>query len=533
MLYDYFTFTQPTTEMTYFAQVINDMIKDKRKFREKSNKQIFHINSSQTSDIIQNTYLNLNPHAKKELFTVNYNLGSLGIVDKYSNSVTATHNLLVNPTPANILVAFKPTSEFMQKLEESLGGGVSSFQKFLNDFVLNVYIPQVIQQANLYYQTNVNALDSFQPDRYNDVDYPLIKCVLHTVLLLHTMCHTLAKLPVHKEEFMENLAEILQKLFTKVDVKYQYTITGAECEEGDNQNIIVSSQWAKDKEIQNLLKQNTYLDSEIVNYEFNQVLCQKESILEMKKKGDRSFHRSELLFEPRKLQFMANIYYGMMWLCDQIEYLRGYDEQNTLISRSPSALPKEMYREINNGSEESLLDVQVDQEQNVGLNLTPEISETFNIIISHIKQFMDECLFTLRLEIRCRVIYYLDLAIREGSYDIEEYNPPPDPYIDTLNADLSSFEDTFSNALPPRIQRFLFDGLSQLIIHVLMTNMKYIRRFNENGVLRLVRNISSLQQNLTNLTAVVDSDLTKVKVFTELAGSTGRVMNISKQLRGF
>jgi exocyst complex component 4 len=69
------------------------------------------------------------------------------------------------------------------------------------------------------------------------------------------------------------------------------------------------------------------------------------------------------------------------------------------------------------------------------------------------KDFMDECLFNLRLEIRCHTIFYLDLAFREGSYYIDEEDPSPDPYIDTLNADLNSIEEAMSTTLPLRIQR--------------------------------------------------------------------------------
>jgi hypothetical protein len=203
----------------------------------------------------------------------------------------------------------------------------------------------------------------------------------------------------------------------------------------------------------------------------------------------------------------------------------------------PFSAPRELYvtnfkfkREVCDGSEDSLLDVQIEQNQNLSLNFTAEISEylktycrKFNILILNIRTFMDECLFTLRLEIRCHTIFYLDLAIREGSYFLDEEDPAPDPYIDTLNADLSSFEETMANSLPPRIQRFLFDGLSQLMCYVLMTNMRYIRRFNKNGVVRLVRNVYSLQQNLTNLVSIVDSDFSRVKTYTELAGKNGYV----------
>ncbi len=90
-----------------------------------------------------------------------------------------------------------------------------------------------------------------------------------------------------------------------------------------------------------------------------------------------------------------------------------------------------------------------------------------------------------------------------------------------LNADLCSFEESLSNSVPPRIQRFLFDGIAQLISHVLQTNMPYIRRLNRNGVVRLIRNVHSLQQNLTNLSSIDDTNLSRILTFTELALLTG------------
>jgi hypothetical protein len=159
MLYDYFTLSVPVDELSNHLEIINDSMKDKRKFKDRFNRQIFHINTSQTSNVIQSAYLELNKNASQQLFLVNYNLGLTGIVDKYAGSIEVTHKLLVSPTPANILVAFRPTSEFMQQMEENLGGEIDSFQPILNDFVLEVYIPQVIQQVNSYYAMQVSGIN--------------------------------------------------------------------------------------------------------------------------------------------------------------------------------------------------------------------------------------------------------------------------------------------------------------------------------------------------------------------------------------
>jgi hypothetical protein len=160
MLYDYFTLSQPVDELSNNLEIINESMKDRKKFKDRFNRQMFHINTSQTSNVIQNAYLELNKNATQQLFLVNYNLGITGIVDKYAGSIEVNHKLLVSPTPANILIAFRLTSEFMQQMEEHLGGEINSFQPILNDFVLEVYIPQVIQHVNSYYATQVNGMKS-------------------------------------------------------------------------------------------------------------------------------------------------------------------------------------------------------------------------------------------------------------------------------------------------------------------------------------------------------------------------------------
>lgn len=67
---------------------------------------------------------------------------------------------------------------------------------------------------------------------------------------------------------------------------------------------------------------------------------------------------------------------------------------------------------------------------------------------------MENILYTIRIEIRCHVMYYLDLAIREGDYFSEEEQLDPDPYIGSLNVDLTQIEVVIIGALPPRQARF-------------------------------------------------------------------------------
>ncbi|KAJ3057590.1 hypothetical protein HDU99_007238, partial [Rhizoclosmatium hyalinum] len=111
-----------------------------------------------------------------------------------------------------------------------------------------------------------------------------------------------------------------------------------------------------------------------------------------------------------------------------------------------------------------------------------------------------------------------------GSYHLESEPFEPDSYINSLNQDLIMIQETVAVALPLRKVRFLYDGLSYLIMHVLTVNLKYVKRINKYGVQKLLRNVESLQQSLTNIAAVHEKGLDHVRTYFELLNSSGADM---------
>lgn len=125
----------------------------------------------QTSSVVQNAYFALKGQSNEEKNDGN----TMGIVDKYASAAAASHQLIVPPTPSNILIAFEPTDEFMQQIEFSIGEALPQFRSYMTDFLLNVYLPEVSAQMIAFYDVHVNALDAFQTEMVHDVDFPLIK----------------------------------------------------------------------------------------------------------------------------------------------------------------------------------------------------------------------------------------------------------------------------------------------------------------------------------------------------------------------
>lgn len=74
----------------------------------------------------------------------------------------------------------------------------------------------------------------------------------------------------------------------------------------------------------------------------------------------------------------------------------------------------------------------------------------FDSLITSYESLARTTLFTLRLELRCHVIYFLNQTIREGNFGLTEDEVEEedlDPTIVELCKDLVSFEDLLSTTL--------------------------------------------------------------------------------------
>lgn len=76
------------------------------------------------------------------------------------------------------------------------------------------------------------------------------------------------------------------------------------------------------------------------------------------------------------------------------------------------------------------------------------LNRRFDALLTTYQQLAETCLFTLRLEGRCHTMYYLEMAIRNGNYYLEDESFEPDPYIITLNTDLMELNDCVNASLP-------------------------------------------------------------------------------------
>ena len=85
-------------------------------------------------------------------------------------------------------------------------------------------------------------------------------------------------------------------------------------------------------------------------------------------------------------------------------------------------------------------------------------SRQFDSLLSSYESLAQTTLFTLRLELRCHVIYFLTQTIREGNFGLTEDEVEEedlDPTIIELCKDLVLFEDLLSTTLQSQESTFL------------------------------------------------------------------------------
>ncbi|KAJ3373708.1 hypothetical protein HDU91_006037 [Kappamyces sp. JEL0680] len=358
LLYDYLTNADSTSTAGIPVLAIAEMLKDGKKGLKRQMKQIFHFKLSPDEDI-KKAYFDACPLAGMEKAKnpkEDDQLELYGAVDRFTNVIESGHKLLITSNASNILIAYRPTLDFMFSLERKIGMRLANFKMYLEDFIFNVYLPQIQEQVLVYYHANVNGIDSFQADRYPDAPYPLIKSGLCLILEMHGICRTIQCMPAHTIELVKFVEFTVKKFFEKCGSRFRSRVLveltlgllAAEDvpdERSEDEQVvetsILSVLWAQNAELDALFSQNTYLDAKEIDVEVNQGLAQKETALEFKLKGERSFHRSELLLDPKKIQNLSHLIYGMQWVLDQISFVRntsGSDSSNSYITANSAEL---------------------------------------------------------------------------------------------------------------------------------------------------------------------------------------------------
>ncbi|TFK86165.1 hypothetical protein K466DRAFT_493353 [Polyporus arcularius HHB13444] len=379
------------------------------------------------------------------------------------------HRLLVHPNAFHVSVLFQPTLAFLDRISDILPSGMEAARAssaVLDEFVLKIYLPQLEDKVSTVFHQTVTSPDAFEPDRASLAlsSKPLVKAAVQLIALINSLCAMLRTTPFHRENYSRLILTVIGKFYQRCSDRFSHLVAvKADPQVADEDgHIALAAQWAQKPELGPCLTELLKLLSGDPTTAAKAQLCRQETHLENSLLGEGAVGKDDLIVSIRNVSALASLYHSVTWFADQLNALR--------VSPDDPPPPTTPY----------------------GLEPPSALSPS----TLHLPMLI---LYTIRIDVRCRVIHHLDLALRHGIYRIEREASEPDPHIVDLNTELGNSDACLTSTLPDVERKFAFEGIGHLMQYLLISNARFIQAANEFGIKKMMRNMLALQQNIKTI----------------------------------
>lgn len=428
------------------------------------------------------------------------------------DSSAAGHKLLVEPNVFNIGCLLPPSVMFLNRLKGIVPPNadivVSTLSSFLNDFLINVFHPQLEYTLADFCSQSFTQLDAFQQDQnWSQVSTkPVFKGTVKFINIITAFCKMLDEL-THDQIFSQLLITQMNNYYDKCNTWYNALVTRAQAE-SDGRRLKASAGFAETGELSavasRLWESEDKDTSSLINEETTALInAIKRSPLEA----------SDLISDRKGQAQLFLLYTSMKWLASRSKQLRRISEKATNSSnRRDSTMPV-----IKRSLTTSLLDKSSDDHNHVYLPLSSETANLFDGVVGAYQELADLALCTLHYELRCNIIHKLDQSVR-GSFIYANKVETPDEDVLGLAVDLLEFDQEVKVYLQPAEHIFITRGCSNLIDSMLVHALTHsVSSMNEPGNEHLQLNTRVLYHNLLNIEPAADLSRTfaLLEMFTQ------------------
>lgn len=385
-----------------------------------------------------------------------------------------------------------PSLAFLQKVKDivpaGLGVGQSTFTSFLDDFLVNVFLPQLEDTLKELTGQTTGELDAFQQDpQWRLVaQRPVMKGTAGFLSLITAICRMLDSLP-HDPAFSQLIVDLLTEYYDKCHVHFKTLVQREKTAESASNVFKKSAAWVQpSSELEATMREMWTDPASFKDYLF------KEVLVFTRLKGDGGIAFQDIISDRKTISQLCVLYNSMRWFSSKLVKLRQVSESTDDLATREGRTKSRRWTLVDN-------QIARDSALPVYLPLTKDLADVFDGVVRTYKELADTVLFTLRAEARTRAAHYIDLTFRETSWVLENEPADPDNYILTLNSDLVWFDQDISSLLRKDEERFVKSGLSSYMDHLLVGSCGIIKGMNSFGIEKMQLDILVLQQNLKNL----------------------------------
>ncbi|KAJ9479220.1 Exocyst complex component SEC8 [Pseudozyma hubeiensis] len=439
----------------------------------------------------------------------------------------AGHRLLVKPDAFNVSVLFQPALAFVERVaavmpREAAGETSRGFSTFLDEFVQDIFLPQLEDKVQTLFNGATSHSDSFAADpasRHLD-DRPVVKSASNVIVLIDSLYSMLRTTPFHRESYSRLIVTVIVQFYQRCGERFRDLMTG-EGEEGGGgegeRKYAVSASWAQRVEmVACLAEMREAGTSEIRRRE----LMAQEARFELGyAKGREAIGVYELTTSRKKLLALGCLQHSVEWFAANVGRLKAVSSgtgKDVREKRARARLSVVDPLSLTNRFEELSTTTPNTEEEELPLPLTPDLVARYSIISGVYTALSSSILFTLRLELRLRIITYLSLSITESSYIINDTATEPSPHIVDLNSELANLDDILTETLSATNRTWIWSGLSAFVDACFVAQVHKVKGINREGVGKMVRGVLAVQQNLKNILGATEVTLDRCRRFYEL-----------------
>lgn len=396
------------------------------------------------------------------------------------------HKILVEPSVFNMNSLLPMSFAFLTRLKDLVPPSsdvvVSTLTTFLDDFLVNVFLPQMEDSLVDQCSIALSSADAFHEDGtwQQHASRPVSKGTIKYVEILEQFCRILGSLPAD-QSFAMLIINQIRNFYRRCREVYDILMSKPELEAGTGRKFRRSAQLAESGEFRQLLKDM------FDNGREGDPAYEIELLLRGSK--TRPIVKSDLLPDPKAVGRLGTLYTSVRWFAAKISALRHVEHEAT-VDRSTSLVVRARERwAVGTGS-------RIDSP--AFLPLDEHTATEFDGLTTFLGELASLILRTMYLELRTQSLFSLSRAM-STSYRLSQPYSDPDQSILELNQTVLSFDGELAARLPRHAYGLCIANLASSVDIALLALASEIPDMDSFGHVRMFLNVSVLQQNLREI----------------------------------
>ena len=421
------------------------------------------------------------------------------------------HKLLVEPSVFNMGILLPPSLDFLNRLKEVVPSGsdivISTLHSFLDDFLVNVFLPQLDDTLNELSDKTFVELDAFQEHSQwsQHSKKPIFRGTVKFFTLITAFCKMLDNLP-HDQAFSQLIITQMKTYGDKCVGNFKAIMARAQPKTTGEYHKACAEYAEEENEVGQVIVQLFEADSdktaELTNTEIKLLLAETEK---------SPIDQHDIVQDKKTIQTLCLLYTSMKWLATKVSQLRHISNRATDSSKPQIGNQRHNRRwtfVAESRTEGTAVYLPLNQETAGYVSpLPPSFYQhtltnppsQLDMVVATYRRLATLIHRTLHTNLRLTTLHSLSSTI-QPTYTPDSALADPDPAIQALTSSLTAYEAEIATYLPPTQSAQVISGLSQFadtyLVHLCLQRIKAM---NEDGCRLMQLNVLVLQQNLKNI----------------------------------